>query len=114
MRQDVEFQADGPRLRGWLYTPDAARPPFATIVMAHGFSAVKEMYLDRFGEAFAEAGLAALPGVTSAERRGEAVVLRCSDSDAAIRALLAAHPSARDIEITGAGLEEAFLELTAG
>ena len=60
MRQDVEFQADGPRLRGWLYTPDAARPPFATIVMAHGFSAVKEMYLDRFGEAFAEAGLAAL------------------------------------------------------
>src|SRR3954454_4903228 len=62
----------------------------------------------------AEAGLAALPGVTSAERRGEAVVLRCSDSDAAIRALLAAHPSARDIEITGAGLEEAFLELTAG
>ena len=60
MRQDVEFQADGPRLRGWLYTPDAVRPPFATIVMAHGFSAVKEMYLDRFGEAFAEAGLAAL------------------------------------------------------
>jgi dienelactone hydrolase len=60
MRQDVEFQADGPRLRGWLYTPDAGAPPFATVVMAHGFSAVKEMYLDRFAEAFAEAGLAAL------------------------------------------------------
>src|SRR3954454_9965370 len=29
--------------------------------------------------------LAALPGVTSAERRGEAVVLVCSDSDVAIR-----------------------------
>jgi ABC-2 type transport system ATP-binding protein len=57
--------------------------------------------------------LAALPGVTSAERRGEAVVLRCADSDAAIRALLAQYPQARDIEITGAGLEEAFLELTA-
>jgi ABC-2 type transport system ATP-binding protein len=56
--------------------------------------------------------LAALPGVTAAERRGDAVVLRCSDSDAAIRALLAAHPAARDIEITGAGLEEAFIELT--
>ena len=28
--------------------------------MAHGFSAVKEMYLDRFAEAFAAAGLAAL------------------------------------------------------
>jgi ABC-2 type transport system ATP-binding protein len=58
--------------------------------------------------------LAALPGVTGAERRGEAVVLRCADSDATIRALLAAYPAVRDIEITGAGLEEAFLELTAG
>jgi ABC-2 type transport system ATP-binding protein len=56
--------------------------------------------------------LAALPGVTSAERRGEAVVLSCMDSDAAIRTLLDAHPDARDIEITAAGLEEAFLALT--
>jgi ABC-2 type transport system ATP-binding protein len=61
----------------------------------------------------AEDELATLPGVTSAERRGEAVTLRCGDSDAAIRALLARYPAARDIEITGAGLEEAFLELTA-
>jgi ABC-2 type transport system ATP-binding protein len=61
----------------------------------------------------AEDELASLPGVTSAERHGEAVLLRCADSDAAIRALLARYPSARDIEITGAGLEEAFLELTA-
>ena len=53
-----------------------------------------------------------LPGVTHAERRGEAVVLACSDSDAAVRALLAAHDEARDIEIGGAGLEEAFVELT--
>ncbi len=56
--------------------------------------------------------LTALPGVSSAERRGEAVVLRCADSDAAIRALLAAHPDARDIEIAAAGLEQAFLALT--
>ncbi len=54
-----------------------------------------------------------LPGVNSAERHGEAVILRCADSDTAIRALLERHPAARDIEITGAGLEEAFLELTA-
>jgi ABC-2 type transport system ATP-binding protein len=53
-----------------------------------------------------------LPGVSHAERRGDAVVLACSDSDAAIRALLAAHPETRDIEIRGAGLEEAFLRLT--
>lgn len=56
--------------------------------------------------------LSTLPGVANVELRGEAVVLRCSDSDAAVRALLDRHPEARDIEITGAGLEEAFLELT--
>jgi ABC-2 type transport system ATP-binding protein len=57
--------------------------------------------------------LAALPGVNTAERHGDSVQLRCGDSDAAVRALLAAYPSARDLEITGAGLEEAFLELTS-
>jgi ABC-2 type transport system ATP-binding protein len=57
--------------------------------------------------------LEALDGVTAVERRGEVVVLSCTDSDAAIRALLAAQPGARDIEITTAGLEQAFLELTA-
>ena len=57
--------------------------------------------------------LAALPGVASADRRGEAVVLVCSDSDQAIRALLERFPAARDIEIAGAGLEDAFLALTA-
>jgi ABC-2 type transport system ATP-binding protein len=40
-------------------------------------------------------------------------VLACTDSDAAIRALLERFPAVRDIEISGAGLEEAFLELTA-
>ena len=39
-------------------------------------------------------------------------MLPCSDSDAALRALLATFPGARDIEVTGAGLEEAFLQLT--
>ena len=54
----------------------------------------------------------ALPGVTGAERHGETVILTCSDSDAAIRALLERYHDARDIEITGAGLEQAFLALT--
>ena len=52
--------------------------------------------------------------MTVADRRGDEVILICSDSDAAIRALLATYPDARDIEITGAGLEEAFLQLTGG
>ena len=57
--------------------------------------------------------LGRLSGVLSVEARGSSVVLRCSDSDRAIRALLDEYPDARDIEISGAGLEEAFLELTA-
>jgi ABC-2 type transport system ATP-binding protein len=56
--------------------------------------------------------LGALPGVTHVETRGEAVIINCSDSDTALRAVLAAFPQARDIEVTGAGLEEAFLQLT--
>jgi ABC-2 type transport system ATP-binding protein len=56
--------------------------------------------------------LTALAGVQSGERRGEAVVLHCTDSDAAIRALLRDFPAVSDIEIAGAGLEEAFLLLT--
>jgi ABC-2 type transport system ATP-binding protein len=53
-----------------------------------------------------------LPGVTYAERHGEGVVLACTDSDEAIRALLADYAEARDIEISGAALEDAFIELT--
>jgi fermentation-respiration switch protein FrsA (DUF1100 family) len=60
MREDVEFDAEGVTLRGWLYRPDGAAAPVPTVVMAHGFSAVKEMYLDSFAEAFAAGGLGAL------------------------------------------------------
>jgi ABC-2 type transport system ATP-binding protein len=59
------------------------------------------------------ARLAGLPGVSGVDLRGEMVVLRCADSDAALRALLAGYPQARDIEVTGARLEEAFLQLTS-
>lgn len=60
MRRDIEFRTeDGVTLRGWHYTPPGSgRVP--TVVMAHGYSAVKEMYLDRFAEAFAGAGLGAV------------------------------------------------------
>ena len=59
------------------------------------------------------AGLAALPGMTNAERHGEAVILTCADSDLTLRALLSRFPAARDIEVAGAGIEEAFMALTA-
>ena len=61
MRKDIEFKTeDGLTLRGWHYVPDGSSGRVPTIVMAHGFSAVKEMYLDRFAEEFAKHGLAAL------------------------------------------------------
>lgn len=60
MRRDIEFRTeDRVTLRGWHYLPQGSGPK-PTIVMAHGYSAVKEMYLDRFAEAFAAAGLAAI------------------------------------------------------
>lgn len=60
MKKDVEFGAEGVTLRGWLYLPDRRSGPVPTVVMAHGYSAVKEMYLDAFAEAFVAAGLGAL------------------------------------------------------
>ncbi|MEO6822994.1 MAG: ABC transporter ATP-binding protein [Candidatus Nanopelagicales bacterium] len=56
--------------------------------------------------------LQALPGVAAADRRGESVVLTCNDSDATLRALLVAYPGAHDLEVRGAGLDEAFLQIT--
>src|SRR5580700_3716943 len=60
MRRDTEINAEGTILRGWLYIPEGAKGRVPVVVMAHGFSAVKEMYLDRFAEVFSQAGIAAL------------------------------------------------------
>jgi ABC-2 type transport system ATP-binding protein len=59
------------------------------------------------------ARLSALPGVRTVTVHGDRVELACSDADAALRALVAAEPSARDFEVAGADLEDAFLALTA-
>jgi uncharacterized protein len=61
MRKNIAIKTeDGITLRGWHYLPEQARGAVPTIVMAHGFSAVKEMYLDKFAEGFAAAGLASV------------------------------------------------------
>jgi ABC-2 type transport system ATP-binding protein len=60
-----------------------------------------------------EARLSALPGVSTVRILGDTVALGCTDSDAALRALLAAEPQAHDLEVGGAALEDAFLALTA-
>lgn len=59
-RSDIEFDADGQTIRGWLFRPrDPASPP-PLVVLGGGFSCVKEMGLPAFATRFAAAGLAAL------------------------------------------------------
>ena len=60
------------------------------------------------------AGIDALPGAVSATAHGSRVELRCKDSDAALRVLLAARPDAYDIEVAGVALEDAFITITDG
>ncbi|WP_213878942.1 alpha/beta hydrolase [Pseudomonas sp. dw_358] len=61
MRSDIRFKTtDGLTLAGWLYRPADATAALPAIVMAHGFTAVKEQYLDRYAEVFAENGFAVL------------------------------------------------------
>ncbi len=57
--------------------------------------------------------LARLPGVLGADRQATRTLLRCNDSDLALRALLDRFPQAHDIEVTAGNLEDAFLELVA-
>jgi uncharacterized protein len=58
MRSDITFGAEGVSLRGWLYTPETRQPGgrYPLVVMAHGWGAVKEMYLDAFLEHLTDPG----------------------------------------------------------
>ncbi|MFC7028909.1 alpha/beta hydrolase [Halomicroarcula sp. GCM10025710] len=47
------------RLSAWFYSPDPS-PPWPLVVMAHGFSATKQMVADRYAEVFTKAGVAVL------------------------------------------------------
>lgn len=53
-----------------------------------------------------------LEGVTDVAVLGTGVVLDSLDADATVRALVASSIDFRDLEVTGAGLEEAFVALT--
>ncbi len=61
-REDIEFPAAGATttLRGWFYPAAGGNGNDPCVVLQHGFSAVKEMWLDRYAETFQAAGLAAL------------------------------------------------------
>lgn len=55
IRQSHKIPVHDVELDGWLYLPQSETPSPA-ILMSHGFAAVKELYIDKFAEAFAEAG----------------------------------------------------------
>ena len=57
--------------------------------------------------------LASLDGVRSVEVHGASVRVASDDADATVRALVQAGIPFRDLEVTGADLETAFLSLTA-
>jgi len=56
-RADLTFSSGGERCAAWLYRPEQAS---ACVVLAHGWTGVREQRLDAFAERFAAAGFAAL------------------------------------------------------
>lgn len=75
-RIDIEIEFGEKLLRGWLYTIPTAQP-WPVIVMAHGFSGVKEQSLDAYAEIFAERNKAVCVfdfpnlGASTGEPRGD-------------------------------------------
>jgi fermentation-respiration switch protein FrsA (DUF1100 family) len=61
-RRDVSFESERLKCAGWYYVPadSTAGGRRPAIVMAHGWSGVKEMSLANFAEAFAAAGFVVL------------------------------------------------------
>src|SRR5258708_31067636 len=61
-KRDVMFKSGEPFAAAWLFLPDQPRSGgrVPAVAMAHGFGAVKEMYLEPFARRFAAAGIAAL------------------------------------------------------
>ncbi len=57
--------------------------------------------------------LETLAGIESLSRQGSRIELLTHDADSLVRSLFALDPDLRDLEITGAALEDAFLALTA-
>jgi len=62
--------------------------------------------------ALSVADLLLIPGVTAAKRDREATEIHTAGAETVVRALLARDPTLSGLEITTAGLEEAFLALT--
>ena len=53
---DIEFDAVGATLRGWLFRPRSGASSAPVVVMAHGYNCLKEFYLDKYAASIASAG----------------------------------------------------------
>lgn len=53
--ENIEFNAEGTILRGWLYKPQN-KIKSSCIIMTHGYNCIKEFYLDKWAEVFAKSG----------------------------------------------------------
>jgi dienelactone hydrolase len=68
MRRDIEFLSGGVTLRGFFEVPDGADGPVPVICFAHGFSGVKELFLEDISAAFAGQGFASVVWAPPGER----------------------------------------------
>jgi len=59
-RSDIEFLSSNVRCAAWYYRPVCTSSSLPCVVMAHGFSAVRDQRLDAYAERFTEAGMAVL------------------------------------------------------
>ncbi len=62
VRRDVTFLSEGMKCAGWLFVPEAlpAGEKAPGIVLANGFSTIKEIYMKDYAERFAGAGFVVL------------------------------------------------------
>ncbi|MGH7686837.1 MAG: ABC transporter ATP-binding protein [Candidatus Dormibacteria bacterium] len=81
-------------------TPEAVKDSVG--LRAVRFSAPRAAALD----------LSTLPAVTTSSLRGDRVEICSTDTDAVLRAVIRQWPAAHDFEISGIGLEDAFIALT--
>lgn len=58
--EDVEFPSYGTTCRGFFQTPEDAEPPYPTVVLAGGWTYVKEIVLPDYADAISEEGVACL------------------------------------------------------
>ena len=105
--EEIHFASGDGRCAGRLFRPDAGWEPLPCVVMASGFSCVRDQGLDAFAERLAEAGFAALAFDYRhwGESPGEPRSLMAADLAELTRMIEAALPGAgvEVIDETGTG-----------